>query len=165
MVVTVGGQAGALGEPDAIDPQGLFGTRVTLGFENAPLAIPATRGYVLGGALVPELLAGAFVLDDRAVGFVGAGVRLDLKMAQREMGLMRLTARGSAYFAARGMIVGEERTPVLEFGFGQFFARLSSWTRIGYEVDILASRQPTYDGMTELATQAILFQLYIGWAP
>src|SRR5688572_13119669 len=78
----------------------LVGPRLTLAWEHAPLEMPVERGYRFGGDVVPELFAGAFLDDVRAQMFVGADVRAELKMSQREMGLLRISARGAVYLAA-----------------------------------------------------------------
>jgi hypothetical protein len=171
MVVTLAGQAGAR----AIDPysaEDVVGPRLTLAWEHAPLPLPATRGFVVGVALVPELLGGAFFFQDRMEGFIGAGIRAELKLAQREMGLLRVTARSNAYLAMRGMAVGEDRDPLVEFAVGQNFIRWHDWTRIGYEVAVLLERRASpscvdcvyaHDAME--TAPGVMFQLYVGWAP
>src|SRR2546430_14415191 len=59
----------------------VYGARVTLGFEDAPLPMPQGDMYVSDGALVPELLAGFLADDTRAEGYIGAGLRARLRFA------------------------------------------------------------------------------------
>src|SRR5688572_16820183 len=97
---TLGGMAGGFESArHELGADGMVGPRLTLAWEHAPLALPDAPGYTFRGALVPELFGGAFVLEDRAQMFIGAGVRAELKMAQREMGLLKVSARGAAYLA------------------------------------------------------------------
>ena len=144
--------------------------RITLGWEHAPLPLPATKGYAFGGALVPELVAGTLVGSDRAAGFIGAGLRAELRMAQRNMGLLEVTARGAVYLALRGLVVGDQREPMMELGLGEYFLRHHNWTRIGFELDLIT--HPTTDPSAFDVTNpvnaqslAVLVQLYVGWAP
>ncbi len=81
----------------------LGGGRLTMSFESAPLAVPPVGSYVRDTRLVPELLAGFLADDTHAEGYVGAGARLELRIAS--MKHERLW-RGGFYFAGRGVLVG-----------------------------------------------------------
>lgn len=170
--ITIAGMAGAFERSDDVvmtsdyyveQPEAVLGPRITLSWEHAPLAMPATPGYNVGGSLVPELIAGAFFDDIRAQGFIGAGLRAELKLAQREMGLLRVSARGSAYIAARGLVVGEERKAFGELAIGEFIY-VGSKTRLGFEVNMLVGRSnQMYDEAA--ANIGVLALGYIGWQP
>ena len=138
--------------------------RLSLGWEREPLAIPATKGHVFDLALVPELVAGGFIASDRAEMFVGAGLRGELRMAQRDMGLLQVTARGAIYLALRGLVVGAQREPVIELGIGEYFTRLHNRSRIGFELDALirTGTDPTLDGISDGQSNGMLFQIYVG---
>jgi hypothetical protein len=168
--IAVAGMAGAFnganrtvmtGDYYVRQPEGTFGPRLTLSWEHAPLAMPDARGYRFEGALVPELVAGAFLDDVRAQGFIGAGLRAELRIAQREMGLLRMSARGAVYVAARGMVVGEERKPFGEFAIGEYLL-IGSATRIGFEADILMGRADQMYDEPE-PNIGVLMQFYVGW--
>jgi hypothetical protein len=149
------------GEYYVAEPEGTFGPRLTLSWEHAPLAMPETRGYRFAGAIVPELVAGAFVDDVRAQGFIGAGLRAELRMSQREMGLLRVSARGAAYLAARGIVVGDERKPFGELAIGEYLL-IGDTARLGFECDILMGRSDTM--FDEPAPNVgVLMQIYVGW--
>lgn len=167
--ITVGGMAGAYERSYAdpgyayarVDP--LVGPRLTLAWETAPLEMPAERGYRFAGAIVPELVGGAFLDDQRAALFVGAGLRAELRMSQREMGLLRVSARGAAYLAARGIVVGDERKPYGEFTIGEYLF-VGRTTRIGVEGGLLVGRAEMTDyGMTNNVGPIV--QAYIGFQP
>jgi hypothetical protein len=147
------------------EPDGLGGPRLTLSWEYAPLAMPATPGYNFGVSLVPELFGGAFFDDTRARGFIGAGLRGELKMAQREMGLLKVSARGAAYIAARGMVVGDNRNAYGEFAIGDYFI-IGKTARLGFEGSLLvsAAERMTEWGDTDRRIGGVL-QLYVGWQP
>ncbi len=170
--IAVGGMLGVFErstsyEPDYYyaQPEATFGPRITLSWEDAPLAYPDAPGYRFAGAVVPELLGGALVDDVRAQGFIGAGVRAELKMAQREMGLLRVSARGGFYLAARGMVIGDERKPLGEFSIGEYIC-IGQAARIGFEAGLLvgrADRMDTFEADSTKIGGAALF--YIGWQP
>jgi hypothetical protein len=136
---------------------------LTLAWEHAPLTLPATPGFNVEGVLVPELTAGSFVNDQRADVFVGVGLRAELKMAQREQGLLKVSARGGMYIAGRGLIVGEKREPMLEFAIGEYLTRMSTWTRAGFEFAVVTVRRDTLE-QRDWGVGGV-FQFFIGFAP
>lgn len=161
-VLSVGGMFGSVGDLE-VRPEPAWGTRISLGWENALPELPALPGYNLRGALVPELFVGGVVLPEaqRADGYFGAGVRAELQFAQREMGLFRVSARGAGYVAARGLVIGEDRTGLFEFAIGEYFARHHKATRIGYEVDMLVNRDGNASGDR---TVGLFAQIFVGGA-
>ena len=166
MVINIGATAGAIEDPAVMDGQpadSLVGPRLTLAWEHAPLSLPATPGYNVKGVLVPELTAGAFVNDQRADGFVGVGLRAELQMAQREQGLLKVSARGGFYIAGRGLVVGENRQPMLEFAIGEYLTRMSTWTRAGFEFAVVTARRDALE-QRDWGVGGV-FQFYIGFAP
>ncbi len=170
--LSLGGMVGVFERSSSYDtdyyyaqPEATFGPRVTLSWENAPLAYPDAPGYRFAGAIVPELVGGALVDDERAQGFIGAGLRAELKMAQREMGLLRVSARGGIYLAARGMVIGDERKPLGEFAIGEYIC-IGQTGRIGFEGGLLVGRADSMDTFEPNSTKiggAALF--YVGWQP
>jgi hypothetical protein len=167
--VAIGGMAGAYehmyqdGDYVYASTEPLVGPRLTLSWETAPLAMPDQRGYRFAGAIVPELVGGAFVDDARAAMFIGAGLRAELRMSQREMGLLRVSARGALYVAARGLVVGDERKPFGEFTFGEYLL-VGRATGLGIEAGVLAGRAEMTDYGRSESIGAIV-QAYIGWQP
>jgi hypothetical protein len=162
-IVNIGAGVGVAGNVDAIEPDGVGGPRATLAWETEPLAIPAEAGtFDLGGQLVPELVAGSLFEEDRMEAYVGVGVRAELKMAQNAMGLLKWTTRGGAYLAGRGLVIGETRDVMYEFGVGQYFERVKNMTRFGYEIQVL--NRPHFEQQDNHYV-GFLFSLYVGWAP
>ncbi|HEY5926807.1 MAG TPA: hypothetical protein VIV11_34205 [Kofleriaceae bacterium] len=169
--VTLAGMFGVMERPVRFEPgdpeywtqpEAIAGPRLTLSWEHAPLELPPTRGYRFAGAIVPELVAGAFIDDHRAQGFVGAGLRAELKMSQREMGLLKVSARGAAYVAARGMVVGEERKGFFELAIGDYFV-IGRTGRIGFEGGLLlAPREDQMDYDHDRSVGGVM-QIYVGW--
>ena len=162
-IVNIGGNLGVHGDVDATTPDALGGPRLTLAWENEPLAIPAEPGtHDLGVGLVPELVVGGFFEEDRMEGYLGVGVRAELRMAQNAMGLLKWTTRGAGYLSGRALVVGESRDVTYEFGLGQYFARVSNFTRFGYEISVL--HRPHWQ-QSDSQYIGFLMSLYVGWAP
>lgn len=160
--ITVGGLGMMQEGPDAERIlETASGMRVTLGWEDAPLPYPDRRGYNTGFALVPELIAGALVHEDRAEGLLGAGLRAELRISQREGGLLRINAKSSIYLAARGMVVGENRDAMLEGAFGDYIY-LGSPLRLGFEVGVTKRYADRMDGLSPIG---MMIGFYLGWAP
>jgi hypothetical protein len=162
-IVNIGAGIGVLGDVDATAPGVMFAPRATLAWEDALLPIPAEPGtHDIGGALVPEIVVGSLFEEDRAEGFVGVGIRAELKMSQNAMGLLKWTTRGAGYLSARGLVVGETRDVAYEFGVGQYFAKRTNFTRFGYEIQVM--HRPHWQ-QTDSQYLGFLFSLYVGWAP
>jgi hypothetical protein len=162
-IVNLGGGGGLLGDVDSISPDGMFNVRGSLTWEHPQVAIPAEEGtWDADGSLVPELIAGSLFETDRAEGYVGVGVRADLRMAQNSMGLLKVTMRGGVYVTARALVVGEKHDATYEFGLGEYFARHHNETRFGWELSVLD--RPHYQ---QTSTQYIgmLASLFVAWAP
>jgi len=90
-------------------------------------------------------------------------VRAELKMAQREQGLLKVSARGAAYLAARGMVVGDQRKGFGEFAIGDYFI-VGRTGRLGFEGSLLVGRpdEMTFDHAPKIGG---LVLLYVGWQP
>jgi hypothetical protein len=134
---------------DGTDVPPMFGGRVLVAFEHDPVPYPGEPGEPGAAArleLVPELFVGTFVERNASELFAGAGVRLDLKYAQRELGLLRVTARGGLYLAARGLIVGEHRDPFVETTLGTYV--MVRDTKVGFEFGFLWGPGERYDPAT-----------------
>jgi hypothetical protein len=168
--VTVGGTAGVVQRAHHdydyryVEPEPLLGPRISLGWEHAPLEMPAERGYRFAAALVPELVAGAFVDDRRARGYIGAGLRAELRMAQREMGLLRVSARGAVYIAARGFVLGDERKAYGEVTLGEYLL-VGRAMRLGVEAGVIGGRADEIMIDAGAGNIGVVMHAYIGWRP
>lgn len=163
--VTVGG-LGQLEVSDRVDAFGdpeieTYGSvRATIGWEPPPTPYPMSRGIRAGGAVVPELVVGALLHESTMELLLGAGVRAELRLVQREGGWLRIDSRSAIYVAARGMVVGEDRDVVLEGVFGDHFSLGDSPVRFGFELGVTQRRS---DGMEDRA--GALVQVYLGYGP
>ena len=159
--VTVGG-LGHLELSDRVDEYGdpeidTYGSvRATIGWEPAPLPYPSTRGIRAGGAIVPELVIGALLQSTTEL-VVGAGVRAELRLVQREGGWLRVNSRSAIYLAARGVVVGGDREVVLEGVFGDHFSLGDSPVRVGFELGLSQRRS---DGRDDRL--GAMVQIYLG---
>ena len=159
-VVDVGMTIGAI---DSVDhpnnDRPLIGPRITLGWENPLVDMPDAPGYRFAGALVPELVAGSYVYDDHAEGYIGVGLRAELQMGQREQGLLRVSARGAMYLVGRALVIGDTRDPMYEFGFGEYLTRFRTRERVG--IELTAVVRPQDHGSVDTQGGGF-FGLYIG---
>lgn len=150
-------------DPGEFEPdfESAGGVRMTLSWERPPPAYPDRRGYAYGGALVPELIAGALMLEDHADGMLGAGLRGELQITQREGGLLRINAQSAIYLAGRGMVVGKDRDVLLEGVFGDHLSFNKSPLRLGFEVGFTRRVSDVMDH----DRVGFMTQFYLGWAP
>lgn len=190
MFVNVGGTIGvgtstdgesSVGTP--YDPEGTLAARLTLSWEPPPLPYPATSGYAVAGAFVPEVMVGYLRVADHRTGdpddntdaYVLVGGRLELRMAQTRMGLLKVSARGGAYLAGRvGALTDSAHTPLLEVAFGEHLFigdRLHVGGELGlqrffgeqYETFVSppVARAPWRDGDGQYLS--VHAALYVGW--
>ncbi len=137
----------------------LVGPRITLGFEGSFVDVPDQPGYHFAGALVPELVAGSYVYDDRAEGYVGVGLRAEVQMGQREQGLFKVSARGAMYLVGRALVIGDTQDPMYEFGVGEYLTRFHSRQRVGFELTFVD--RPHDHGGVEAEAGGFM-SLYVG---
>lgn len=142
------------------------GMRATLSFEHAPLPYPDAPGYNVGFSFVPEIIAGAMLDSEHAEGQLGVGARLELRMAQREMGLLKISAHGGVYLGARALVSGDQRIVTGEISLGDYFTLgRTSHTRFGVEANFQFGRNDTMTvGPDSTTGLGAIMQLYVGHA-
>lgn len=128
-----------LGEADPYsggEPRALGFLGASLAWDTPPPAYPAAPGYAVKGDVVPEIQL--MQLGDG--GLVLGGVRVELDIAQKEQGLLRLSARSSIWVAARAGVgdLAEGLIGAVELG-STIYAG-SAW-RFGYAVGALMWRE------------------------
>jgi hypothetical protein len=135
----------------------LAGLQLVVGFERAPLAIPAPGGLDHELRLVPELLAG-FVADSvHAEGFAGAGLRGELQLAVNRNASMRV----AMYVAARAIAIGAHQDGAAEFVAGEYLS-LSRGHRFGWEGGVMI--RPRSDVPADQARELdTVLTIYYGW--
>jgi hypothetical protein len=134
----------------------LAGAQLVVGFEDAPLAIPAPGEIDADLRLVPELIAG-FVADDRhGEGYVGGGLRGELHFASNRRGYRMRTV---AYTAARAIAIGENRDGAVELVLGEYLY-MSRDRRFGWEGGALI--RPRAERSDERELDAVV-SIYVGW--
>lgn len=137
------------------------GVRMTLAWEQPAPAYPDKRGYRYGAALVPELIAGALMLEDHADGMIGAGIRGELQIVQREGGLLRINSKSALYLAGRGMVIGKDRDVILEAVFGDHLSFNNHPFRLGFEFGFTRRVSDVMDH----DRVGFMTQFYLGWSP
>lgn len=159
MTLTIGGGVVA-SEPDE---DAAASGRIGLSWELPRLAMPDRPGYAVDGTLVPELVGGTQHMSDRVESLLGAGIRAELRVSQREMGILKASARAAFYLAARGFVIGKTRDPQLEFVLGEYFyLGKNSRARLGVEAGYF---QRELDPMTvgPRPDHGLVAQVYLGF--
>jgi hypothetical protein len=166
--VNVGGMFGGAEDLDGVDNyyaqptmHATGGPRITLGFENEPVAMPPTPGYSFAGAFVPELTAGALMSETRGDLFLGLGGRAELQFGQNKQGLLQVSARAAVYAAVRIVIVGKEQDTAGDFALGTYFY-VKGRTRIGGELNVMVREAPMAFPTEE--QMAVFASAYVGFA-
>jgi hypothetical protein len=130
----VSGGFSLIGPADAeVEPAAGPFLGATLAWDTAPPEYPAVPGYAWAGDLVPDVTlarAGESAL-------LIAGVRLELDYAQREQGLLRVSARGSIWLAPRVAIDLETSKLLVGGEFGTTYAIGHSGWAFGYWFGVL----------------------------
>jgi hypothetical protein len=130
----------------SVEPTQVGILRATVAWERPALPMPATRGSAWAIDLGPALGAGIIGNDRRGDAFAEAGLRLNLRFAQREMGLLHVSARGGMWLAARGGVLGDEHNAMAEGDLGWYVWLGDHGWRVGWEVGVLGVRNPTVAG-------------------
>ena len=132
------------------------GARATLAFEDAPLPIPQGDLYASDATLVPELLAGFLPDDTRADGYIGAGLRAELRFASNRHAANQHTA---LYGAARAIVIGKHQDSATEFAIGGYLSHGGDLRRFGWETGVMM-RPQDIAGAHELDC---LVSIYTSW--
>jgi hypothetical protein len=167
-VVTVGGAFGAQGGEDYM-PEGtpeagpIGAVRATLAWERpSPAFLPEPGKSNFSGSLVPELIVGSLFEQERAEGFVGIGLRAELRGAHNQIMPFGLTYKVGGYLVGRALVLGGTQDAAYEFGLGEYFPRFSGFTRAGFEMTVIT--RPHYMQSDEWQG-TFLLSLFAGWAP
>ena len=137
------GGGAIMGDANAIGPDRL-GTLVaaSLSWEQPAPEYPDQPGTARGrGQLIPE--ATVIGLGDR--GGVLGGVRAQLDVAQRSMGLFAISARMSIWFAGRLGLVQGAQSPIWGGDFGEIFYGGHQGWRAGMVVGVLTWKETGSD--------------------
>lgn len=126
------------------EPDGVTAVGLSVSWEEGPMAYPDKPGYATRGELVPEVQVMRMTFDharDRTqldtTNAITAGVRLQLAIAQRDMGLLKVSARASVFASVRlGVVADPDRTRVIGGGFGERIW-LGDRYQLGVELDVL----------------------------
>lgn len=159
LTLTIGGGV-VVSEPDE---DAAASGRIGLSWELPRLAMPDQPGYAVDGTLVPELIGGTQHMSDRVESLLGAGIRAELRLSQRDMGVWKASARAALYVAARGFVIGRTRDPQLECVIGEYlYLGKHTRARLGVEAGYF---QRELDPMTEgpRPDRGLVAQVYLGF--
>ena len=127
------------------EPIGL--ARAMVSWEQSPPAFPDAPGYATRFDVGPELGVGFLGNDRRGDGFAQVGLRGELGIAQREMGLLHVSARCSMWLAARVGVVGGEHNTMIEGDLGWALWLGHTGWRVGWEMGALGVRNTQQGGV------------------
>jgi hypothetical protein len=137
----------------------LAGARLSLTFEDAPVAIPPPGLIDHDARIVPELFAGFLANDVHAEGYVGAGARLEAQLASN---MRRANLRTGIYVAGRGVIIGKHQDGALELALGEYLEHGAGRTRFGWEAAVMM--RPRNDAAADRDHELdALVSIYLGW--
>jgi hypothetical protein len=141
---------------------GLGAVRATYAWERPSPQFAVDGKSNFSGSLVPELVVGTLLEEDRAEGFVGLGLRAELRAAHNKIAPFNLKYKVGAYLVARAMVLGKSQDAAYEFGIGEYFPRFSGFTRMGFELTVIS--RPNYMDTNDWQAGALL-SLFAGFAP
>ncbi len=125
---------------DGTDPDTVTGVGLAVSWEAPPPAYPDKPGYATRFELVPEMQVMRLTFergfgDETVTNAITAGLRLQLAIAQKQQGLLRVSMRGTAYLGARtGFVSDDDRTRVNGLTLGERIW-LGDRYQLGFEVD------------------------------
>ena len=167
--VTLGASLGGYSDPNSYDSaKAVGGGTLALAWEHAPPAMPLVPGYNTDGSIVPELFVGLLADDQRGEMLLGAGVRAELRIAQKEQGLFKVSAKCALYAAARGMVIGNQQDAAGELAAGDYIY-VSHAARLGVDLGVLVRRNhDTFAAPDQMYVSAVtpifVASAFVGWA-
>jgi hypothetical protein len=132
-----------------------LGARITFAFEQSPLELPPDPFVATDARLAPELLAGFLANDKRAEGFLGAGVRGELQIANGHR-----RSRMAMYTAARAIVIGKHQDGGVEFVIGGYILGRGT-SRFGWEGGAMLRPHASAEPARSHEVDAML-TLYVG---
>lgn len=138
------------------------GARLSLTFEEAPLALPPPGMWDHDARLIPELFAGFYMNDVRARSQLGAGVRLEMQFTRNQAPAHPWwSMRGAIYFAPRLKISGPNGAGGAEFMIGEYMLTGGN-RRIGWEGGLGIVKRPDLESVQSPELEALV-NVYVGF--
>jgi hypothetical protein len=134
----------------------LAGARLTLGFEDAPAAMPPVGDATYRLRLVPELFTGFLADTGHAEGYLGAGLRTELAFASNRRAV---DLRVAFYAAVRGLVIGEDHDGAIEVVVGEWLSHGFDHCRFGWEAGAMI--RPHADGLADDRELDAVMSLYV----
>jgi hypothetical protein len=137
------------------------GARISLTFEDAPLALPPAGLFDHDARIVPELFAGFYMNDKRARSQIGAGLRAEIQLARNQAdGAFHM--RAAIYAAARLKISGPNADGGAEFMIGEYLIGDRANRRFGWEGGLGLVKRPELDATQSPELEALV-NIFVGF--
>jgi len=137
------------------------GARLSLTFEDAPIALPPAGMFDHDARLVPELFAGFYMNDVRARSQLGAGLRAELQLARNQVEGFAYHMRVAMYAAARLKISGPNADGGAEFMLGEYLIGDRD-RRFGWEGGLGIVKRPELDASESPELEALV-NIFVGF--
>jgi hypothetical protein len=137
------------------------GARISLTFEDAPIALPPAGLFDHDARIVPELFAGFYMNDARARSQLGAGLRAELQLARNQTQGVAFHMRAAIYAAARLKISGPNADGGAEFMIGEYLIGDRN-CRFGWEGGLGLIKRPELDATQSPELEALV-NIFVGF--
>ena len=137
------------------------GARISLTFEDAPIAVPPPGLFDHDARLVPELFAGFYMNDTRARSQLGAGLRAEIQLARNQVDGVAYRMRVAMYAAARLKISGPNADGGAEFMIGEYLIGNHD-RRFGWEGGLGIVKRPELDASQSPELEALV-NIFVGF--
>lgn len=138
------------------------GARISLTFEDAPIALPPAGLFDHDARLVPELFAGFYMNDTRARSQIGAGLRAEIQLARNQTAGVSFHMRAAIYAAARLKISGPNADGGAEFMIGEYLIGDRANRRFGWEGGLGLVKRPELDATQSPELEALV-NIFVGF--
>lgn len=138
------------------------GARISLTFEDAPIALPPAGLFDHDARIVPELFAGFYMNDTRARSQIGAGLRAEIQLARNQADGFAFHMRVAMYAAARLKISGPNADGGAEFMLGEYLIGDRANRRFGWEGGLGLVKRPELDAVQSPELEALV-NIFVGF--
>jgi hypothetical protein len=138
------------------------GARISLTFEDAPIALPPAGLFDHDARIVPELFAGFYMNDTRARSQIGAGLRAEIQLARNQTDGVAFHMRAAIYAAARLKISGPNADGGAEFMIGEYLIGDRANRRFGWEGGLGMIKRPELDATQSPELEALV-NIFVGF--
>ena len=138
------------------------GARISLTFEDAPIALPPAGLFDHDARIVPELFAGFYMNDTRARSQLGAGVRAELQLARNQADGIPFHMRVAITSRPVSKISGPNADGGAEFMIGEYLIGDRANRRFGWEGGLGIVKRPELDATQSPELEALV-NVFVGF--